>query len=61
MHIDNEPVKPIVMGRHLIAMGHKPGPKFGKVLAQVFEAQIEGEFDTLADGIAMAAHFWAVT
>ncbi len=44
-------VKPIILGRHLIDLGITPGPHFGPILKQVFEAQINGEFSTLKDGI----------
>ena len=46
--------KPIVMGRHLIQLGLKPGNHFGPILEACFNAQIEGEFDTLEAGIAYA-------
>lgn len=36
-----EPIKPILMGRHLIADGMKPGPEFGKILKMAYEIQIE--------------------
>lgn len=34
----------ILSGKHLIEKGHKPGPKFGTVLATAYEAQMRGEF-----------------
>jgi tRNA nucleotidyltransferase (CCA-adding enzyme) len=43
---------PIVLGRHLIARGLPPGPEFGPLLDRCFEAQLDGEFDTLEDGLA---------
>lgn len=38
------PPRPIVLGRHLIALGHAPGPWFTEVLAAAFEAQLDGAF-----------------
>ena len=38
-----EPIKPVLMGRHLIKAGLKPGEDFGRVLKVAFEAQIEDE------------------
>lgn len=38
-----EPIKPLVMGKDLINLGLKPGPQFGKILSQLYEAQIEDE------------------
>ena len=38
--------EPIVQGRHLLKLGHKPGPQLGKLLKQCFEYQLEtGESD----------------
>jgi tRNA nucleotidyltransferase (CCA-adding enzyme) len=39
------------MGRHLIERGLQPGPPFTPILNQCFEAQLEGEFHTLKDGL----------
>ena len=36
---------PILQGRHLIALGHQPGPWFGDVLQKCLEAQSQGEFE----------------
>jgi tRNA nucleotidyltransferase (CCA-adding enzyme) len=36
--------RPILQGRHLIALGHPPGPKFKPVLDLAFEAQLDGAF-----------------
>ncbi len=47
---DNAP-KPILLGRHLIELGVKPGPHFGKILDRAYEAQLEGEFTDEASGI----------
>lgn len=44
-------VSPFVMGRHLIAFGMDPGPHFGPILREAFEAQIEGKFSDAVHGI----------
>lgn len=36
--------KPILQGRHLLARGLKPGPKFTPILEAAFEAQLDGAF-----------------
>lgn len=46
--------KPIVLGRHLIELGVESGPKMGTLLKTLFEAQLEGEFECLEDGIDFA-------
>jgi tRNA nucleotidyltransferase (CCA-adding enzyme) len=44
--------KPIVLGRHLIALGLKPGPDFKPALDAAFEAQLDGAFGDEAGGVA---------
>ena len=51
MKIERNPPTPIVLGRHLIAMGHKPSPWFGSILKECFEAQLDGEFEDEASGL----------
>lgn len=46
--------RPIVMGRHLIELGVKPGPAFKPILDACYEAQLDGKLTCLEDGIAMA-------
>jgi tRNA nucleotidyltransferase (CCA-adding enzyme) len=43
--------KPIVLGRHLISLGMKPGPKFKGILDAAFEAQLDGAFADETDGL----------
>jgi len=42
--IEDSAPKPILLGRHLVELGIKPGPNFGKILDRAYEAQLEGEF-----------------
>jgi tRNA nucleotidyltransferase (CCA-adding enzyme) len=46
--------RPLVQGRHLIGLGLEPGPHFGPLLAACFEAQLDGEFASLEQGIEFA-------
>jgi len=48
---------PLVMGRHLIQLGLKPGNHFTPILEACFVAQIEGEFDTVEAGIVYADRY----
>jgi tRNA nucleotidyltransferase (CCA-adding enzyme) len=41
---------PIVLGRHVIAAGLTPGPRFKEILNACFEAQLDGKFTDLPDG-----------
>jgi len=40
-----EPIKPILMGRHLIDKGLKPGKHFGKILNHAYQIQIEEDIE----------------
>ncbi|MDR1497282.1 MAG: polynucleotide adenylyltransferase [Puniceicoccales bacterium] len=44
LRVEDTAPKPILLGRHLIKEGIKPGPDFSKWLKSAFEAQIEGAF-----------------
>ncbi len=46
------PIKPVVMGRHLIEIGYAPGKEMGDILKVLFEAQLDGSFDTVEEGLA---------
>jgi tRNA nucleotidyltransferase (CCA-adding enzyme) len=43
---------PLVLGRHLIERGLEPGPGFGPILDRCFEAQLDGAFANLEEGLA---------
>lgn len=51
--VNNKPI-PIVMGRHLMELGIKPGPTMGNIIKQCYQAQLDGEFDNLNDGLIFA-------
>ncbi|MCB1104031.1 MAG: HD domain-containing protein [Opitutaceae bacterium] len=52
--------QPIVLGRHLIALGHPPGPDFKPILDAAFEAQLDGQFTHELGGIAWLRHYLSV-
>jgi tRNA nucleotidyltransferase (CCA-adding enzyme) len=45
---------PLVLGRHLIGLGLTPGPHFGPILSACYEAQLDGRFATVEEGIEFA-------
>jgi len=49
--------KPIVLGRHLIALGLVPGPQFTPALEAAFESQLDGAFNDEAGGIAWMKNY----
>lgn len=52
--VEHEPPKPLVLGRHLLALGMTPGPKVGQILKQLYEKQLDGEITTAEQGIELA-------
>ena len=48
--VANTAPKPIVLGRHLIALGVAPGPHFKTALDAAFESQLDGAFADEAGG-----------
>lgn len=46
--------KPIILGRHLLALGLQPGPHMKPIIEAAFEAQLDGAFADEAGGIAWA-------
>ncbi len=47
---------PILQGRHLIAAGQVPGPRLGALLRRAYQAQIDGAFATVEEGLAWVVH-----
>ena len=45
--VEHAPPAPIVLGRHLLALGVPPGPSVGAWLRQLYERQLDGEIRTL--------------
>jgi tRNA nucleotidyltransferase (CCA-adding enzyme) len=54
---DKGPPKPILLGRHLLELGLKPGPRVGEILKAVYEQQMDGAVKNLNDAIAAARRF----
>lgn len=58
---DKTSLKPILQGRHLIALGQHPGDHFGPILQQAFQAQIDGLFTNEKEGLAWLKHRLNIT
>ncbi|MBN1151550.1 CCA tRNA nucleotidyltransferase [candidate division WOR-3 bacterium] len=54
MKIEEDQLKPLVMGRHLLGIGVESGPDMGKLLSKVYEAQLDGVFESVEGGIHYA-------
>jgi len=46
LHVESQRPKMFIQGRDLINVGLKPSKEFSNILNNVFEAQLDGEFDT---------------
>ena len=49
--LQNSAPRPVMFGRHLMALGLPPSPGFKTVLDAAFEAQLDGAFHDETDGI----------
>lgn len=47
--------KPLLLGRHLLELGMKPGPEMGVVLKQAYELQLDGQITTLEEAKVFAS------
>ena len=52
--VEHHPPAPLLMGRHLLALGLSPGPKVGEILQVVYERQLDGEVRSVEDAIDAA-------
>lgn len=52
--VQHAPPAPLLMGRHLLELGIRPGPAMGDLLKQVYERQLDGEVQTLDEALAEA-------
>lgn len=52
--VEHAPPEPFVKGRHLIALGVKPGPALGEVLREVYERQLDGTVPDFDGAFALA-------
>jgi tRNA nucleotidyltransferase (CCA-adding enzyme) len=52
--VEHRPPAPILLGRHVLALGVQPGPRVGEILRAVYEQQMDGKVTTIEDAIAMA-------
>ena len=53
--VEHRPPPPLLMGRHLLALGVAPGPRMGEILSAVYELQLDGRVTTLGEAQIEAA------
>ena len=52
--VEHRAPEPLLLGRHLLALGLKPGPRIGEILKAVYEQQLDNQVTTLDEAIAAA-------
>ncbi len=52
--VEHRPPPPVLLGRHLLALGLAPGPRIGEILRRVYERQLDGEVATVDQAIEVA-------
>ncbi len=50
LRVNRDTIRPLVMGRDLIALGVAPGPGMGKLLKRLYRMQLDNVFQTRAGG-----------
>ncbi len=62
-HFKSETLKPepLLRGRDLIGLGFTPGPLFGKILAEIYELQLEEEVSTREQAISFVTSRYHVS
>jgi len=53
--VDRSPPTPLLLGRHLLALGMKPGPEMGELLKKIYERQLDGEITSTEDAVKIAS------
>ncbi|HJT66181.1 MAG TPA: HD domain-containing protein [Pyrinomonadaceae bacterium] len=54
LDVEQRPPEPLLLGRHLLALGVEPGPKVGEIARVVYEMQLDGRVRTVEEAIAEA-------
>lgn len=54
LDIEQRPPEPLLLGRHLLALGVEPGPMMGEITRAVYEMQLDGRVRTVDEAIAEA-------
>jgi tRNA nucleotidyltransferase (CCA-adding enzyme) len=54
LNVEDQAPTPLVLGRHLLELGIQSGPDMGRLLDECYEAQLDGLFSSLDEGIVFA-------
>jgi tRNA nucleotidyltransferase (CCA-adding enzyme) len=58
--VEHRAPEPLLLGRHLLALGLKPGPRVGELLKAVYEKQLDNGVTTLEEAIEEAQRLIAL-
>lgn len=51
LNVDKKALKPLILGRDLIALGFTPSPKFKEILDELYAKQLDGEIRSREEGL----------
>jgi tRNA nucleotidyltransferase (CCA-adding enzyme) len=54
LDVEQRPPDPLLLGRHLLALGVEPGPRVGEITRTVYEMQLDGRVRTVEEAITEA-------
>jgi tRNA nucleotidyltransferase (CCA-adding enzyme) len=54
LDVEQRPPEPLLLGRHLLALGIEPGPRVGDITRSVYEMQLDGRVRTVEEAIEAA-------
>ena len=52
--VQHQPPPPLLLGRHVLALGVAPGPRVGEILRQIYELQLDGSIASVDEAIEQA-------
>ncbi len=52
--VEHQPPPPLLLGRHVLALGVPPGPRVGAILKMVYDRQLDGHLTTVDEAVAAA-------
>ncbi|MFN2405755.1 MAG: CCA tRNA nucleotidyltransferase [Pyrinomonadaceae bacterium] len=54
LDVEQRPPEPLLLGRHLLALGIEPGPRVGDITRSVYEMQLDGRVRSVEEAIEAA-------
>ncbi|MGD9344711.1 MAG: HD domain-containing protein [Candidatus Aminicenantes bacterium] len=54
LQVNKESIKPLIMGRDLIELGVPPGRRMGRILDELYQKQLDNDFENRKEGLKIA-------